>query len=112
MEKAFHHKKTSVTFPICLGKRSVHNVSYSVNMAATLNITLWKWKWNGTQDITGHLTEHFIFQLTYRQSLKWRPMIDKMAGKLITSHIASARYQWYLNDSVFWLAQMTLYIMA
>ena len=41
MEKAFHHKKTGVTFPICLGKRSVHNFSHSVNMAATLNITLW-----------------------------------------------------------------------
>ena len=40
--KAFHHKKTGVTFPICLGKRSVLNFSHSVNMAATLNITLWK----------------------------------------------------------------------
>ena len=36
MENAFHHKKTGVTFPICLGKRSVHNFSHSVNMAATL----------------------------------------------------------------------------
>jgi len=48
MEKAFHHKKTGATFPICLGKRSVHNSSHSVNMAATLNITLCKCKWNGT----------------------------------------------------------------
>jgi len=40
--KAFHHKKTGVTFPICLGKRSVHNFSHSVNMSATLNIALWK----------------------------------------------------------------------
>jgi len=39
---AFLHKKTGVSFPICLGKRSVHNFSHSVNMAATLNITLWK----------------------------------------------------------------------
>jgi len=49
MEKAFHHKKTGVTFPICLGKHSVHNFSHNVNMAATLNITLWKCQWNGTQ---------------------------------------------------------------
>jgi len=40
--KAFHHKETGVTFPICLGKRSVHNFLHGVNMAATLNITLWK----------------------------------------------------------------------
>jgi len=39
-------------------------------------------------------------------------MPDKTAGKLVTSNIASARNQWYLNDSVFWLAQMTMYIMA
>jgi len=37
MEKTFHHKTTGITFPICLGKRSVHNFSHSVNMAATLN---------------------------------------------------------------------------
>ena len=42
MEKAFHYKKTGVTFPMSLGKRNVHNFSHSVNMAATLNITLWK----------------------------------------------------------------------
>ena len=36
MEKAFHHKKTGITFSICLGKRSVHNFLHSVNMAATL----------------------------------------------------------------------------
>ena len=36
------HKKTGVTFPICLGKRSVHKFSHCVHMAATLNITLWK----------------------------------------------------------------------
>ena len=40
--RAFHHKKTGITFPICLGKRSLHNFSHSVNMAATLNIILWK----------------------------------------------------------------------
>ena len=39
--KAFQ-KKTGVTFPIGLGQRSVYNFSHSVNMAATLNITLWK----------------------------------------------------------------------
>ena len=42
--------------------------------------------------------------------LKWRPMPDNMAGKLVTSNIASARTQWYSKDLVFWLAQMTLYI--
>jgi len=41
-EKAFHHKKSGVTFPIGLGNRSVHNFSHSVNMAASLNITFWK----------------------------------------------------------------------
>jgi len=40
MEKSFHHKKTGVTFPICLSKRSVHNFSHSVNIAATLNIIM------------------------------------------------------------------------
>jgi len=49
MGKAFHHKKTGVTFPIGLDKRSVHNFSHSVNMAATLNITFWKCYWNGTR---------------------------------------------------------------
>jgi len=39
-------------------------------------------------------------------------MLDKMAEKLVTSNIASARNQWYLKDSVFWLAQMTLNVMA
>ena len=42
--------------------------------------------------------------------LKWRPMPDKMTGKLFTSNIASARNQWYSKDSVFQLAQMTLYV--
>jgi len=51
-------------------------------------------------------------KLTYRQNLKYRPMPDKMAGKLVASNIASARNQWYLNDSVFWEVQMTVYIMA
>ena len=50
------------------------------------------------------------WQLTYWQNLKWHLMPDKMAGKLITSNIASARNQWYSKDSVFWLAQKT-YIM-
>ena len=26
MEKVFHHKKTSVTIPISLGKQTVHNI--------------------------------------------------------------------------------------
>ena len=39
-------------------------------------------------------------------------MPDVMKGKLITSNIASARFQWYLKDSVFWLAPMALYDMA
>jgi len=34
--KSVYHKKTGVTFPIYLGKRSVHNFSHSINMAATL----------------------------------------------------------------------------
>jgi len=38
--------------------------------------------------------------------------VDNIAGKLITSNIASAPNQWYSKDSVFWLAQMTLYVMA
>ena len=46
------------------------------------------------------------------ERLKWHPMPDKMAGKLVTSNIASASNQWYSKDSVFWLAQMTLYVMA
>jgi len=41
-KRELHHKKTGVTFPISLGKRSVHNFSHSINMAATLNKTLWK----------------------------------------------------------------------
>ena len=41
--------------------------------------------------------------LTYRQSLKWRPMPDKIAVKLVTSNT---------KDSFFWLAQMTLYVMV
>jgi len=39
-------------------------------------------------------------------------MPDNMADKLLTSNIASARNQWFSKDSVFWLAHMTLYIMA
>jgi len=39
-------------------------------------------------------------------------MPDKMAGKLVTLNIASARNQWYSKDLVLWLAQMTLYAMA
>jgi len=37
-------------------------------------------------------------------------MPDTMAEKHVTSDIASARNLWYLNKSVFWLAQMTLYV--
>jgi len=39
-------------------------------------------------------------------------MPDKMAGMLFTLNIASARNQWYSKDSFFWLAQMTLYVIA
>ena len=38
-------------------------------------------------------------------------MPDKIAEKLVTSKITSARNQWYSKDSVVWLAQITLYIM-
>jgi len=48
----------------------------------------------------------------YGQNLKRRQMAIKMAGKLVTSNIASACNQWYSKDSVFWLAQLTLYVMA
>ena len=43
-QKTFHPKKAGVTFPICLGKRTVHNCLHTIsaNMAATLNITFWK----------------------------------------------------------------------
>ena len=34
------------------------------------------------------------------------------AGYCVMSNIARARNQWYTKDSVFWLAQMTLYIMV
>jgi len=51
-------------------------------------------------------------QLTYRQNLKWRLMPDTKAGKLVWFNIASARNQWYSKDTVFWLAQMTLYVTA
>jgi len=48
--------------------------------------------------------------------MKWRPMPDKMPDKMtekfITSNIASAHNQWYSKDSVFWLAQMTMYVTA
>ena len=39
-------------------------------------------------------------------------MPDKMAGKLDTSNIASARNQWHSKYSVFCLAHMVLYVMA
>jgi len=41
-------------------------------------------------------------------------MPDKMAEKLVTSNIASARKrnQEYSKGSVFWLAQMMLYVKA
>jgi len=39
-------------------------------------------------------------------------MTNKMAGKLITLNTASARNQWYSKDSVFWLAQVSLYVMV
>ena len=51
-----------------------------------------------------------IVPLTYRQNLKWRPMPDKMAEKLVTPNIVSARNQWYSKDSVFWLAKITLFV--
>jgi len=38
-KRAFHHKKTVVTFPISLATQTVHNFTYSINLAATLNIT-------------------------------------------------------------------------
>jgi len=38
-------------------------------------------------------------------------MPDKNARKHVTSNIESARNQWYSEDSVVWLAQMTLYLM-
>ena len=44
--------------------------------------------------------------------MKRRPMPDKMVENLVTSNIASARNQGCLKDSVLWLAQMTLYVMA
>ena len=47
-----------------------------------------------------------IIKLTYRQNLKWRPMLDKVAGKLVTLNSASARNQWYSKDTVFWLARI------
>ena len=39
-------------------------------------------------------------------------MNDNNDEKLVTLNIASARNRWYSNDAVFWLAQMTLYIMT
>ena len=39
-------------------------------------------------------------------------MPDQMAGKLVAPNTASARNQWYLKDSFFFLAQMKLYVMA
>jgi len=55
---------------------------------------------------------YHVVKLTYRQNLKWRPMPDKVGGKLVMSNIASAGNQWYSKDWVFGLAQMTLYVMA
>ena len=37
----------------------------------------------------------------YQQNLKWRLMPDKMAGKLVTSHIASVLNQGYWKHLVF-----------
>jgi len=34
----------------------------------------------------------------------------KMAGKLDTSNIAIVRNQWWSKDSLFWLAQISLYV--
>ena len=62
--------------------------------------------WQGLSDLRGTACK-----LTYRQNLKWCLMHDKMAGKIVTSNIASARNQWLSKDSVFWLVQMT-YVMA
>jgi len=53
--------------------------------------------------------ENNVLQLTYRHTLIWRRMTDKMTWTIVTSNIASARNQWYLKDSVFRMAQMTLY---
>jgi len=52
------------------------------------------------------------WQLTYRQDLKRRRMPYKIAKQLDTANIASTRNQWYSKDSVLWLAQMTLFVMA
>ena len=53
-----------------------------------------------------------ICQLTFWHNLNWSPVPNKMAGKLVAPNTASARNQWYLKDSFFCLAQMTLYVMA
>jgi len=62
-------------------------------------------------DIMFFLTCRMGRQLSYQQNLKWRPMPDKMEGKLVTtSNIESAHNQSYLKYFVFWLAQMMLFV--
>ena len=61
----------------------------------------------GCQHIGHHFKPSVHTLNTYRQNLKWRPMPDKMAEKLVMSNIASVRNQWNSKDSVFLLAQMT-----
>jgi len=46
------------------------------------------------------------------ERLKWCPVLWQMRGKNVMSNIACARCQRYTNDSVFWLAQMTLCIVT
>ena len=64
-------------------------------------------------NVISHVPTDWLWrhQLTYQQNLKWGLMPDKMAGKHVTSNIASSRNQWYSKDSFFWLARMT-YVMA
>ena len=65
-----------------------------------------------TQKATLQVNNLGVMQSTYQQ-IAWNDFLgSNICRKTLTSNIASARNQRHTKDSVFWLAEMTLYVMT